>query len=71
LLASQFAQRPGTVKVADANQAARGLQESDLVFIDPPYSGVQYSRFYHVLETIADGGRGPVTEVGRYPTPEF
>lgn len=71
LLASQFAQRPGKAKVADANQAARSLQERDLVFIDPPYSGVHYSRFYHVLETIAQGSCGPVTGVGRYPACEL
>ncbi len=71
LLSHQFAQRPGEAKVADANQAARNLQEGDLAFIDPPYSGVHYSRFYHVLETIAHGSCGAVTGVGRYPAPEF
>ena len=67
LLAGQFAQRPGLAKVADANQVALKLQKGDLVFIDPPYSGVHYSRFYHVLETIARGSCGEVTGVGRYP----
>jgi adenine-specific DNA methylase len=43
------------------------VKEGDLVFIDPPYSGVHYSRFYHVLETIARGTCGPVSGVGRYP----
>jgi adenine-specific DNA methylase len=38
-----------------------------LVFLDPPYSGVHYSRFYHVLETIARGTCGPVHGTGRYP----
>jgi adenine-specific DNA methylase len=37
------------------------------VFIDPPYSGVHYSRFYHVLETITRGKCGPVSGTGRYP----
>jgi adenine-specific DNA methylase len=45
------------------------LEENDLVFIDPPYSGVHYSRFYHVLETIARGECGAVSGVGRYPPP--
>jgi adenine-specific DNA methylase len=71
LLAGQFAQRLGQATVADANQAALQLQKGDLVFIDPPYSGVHYSRFYHVLETIAYGSCGEVTGVGRYPAREF
>ena len=37
------------------------------MFIDPPYSGVHYSRFYHVLESIARGRSGAVTGIGRYP----
>lgn len=70
-LADQFAQKRGKAEVADANQAAEQLQERDLAFIDPPYSGVHYSRFYHVLETIAHGDCGEVTGVGRYPASEF
>lgn len=58
---------PGAAFVSDANNAAKDLTERDLVFIDPPYSGVHYSRFYHVLETIARGWCGPVNGVGRYP----
>jgi len=58
---------PGNAHVADANSAAKKLHKRDLVFIDPPYSGVHYSRFYHVLETIAAGTCGEVTGVGRYP----
>ena len=38
-----------------------------MVFVDPPYSDVQYSRFYHVLESVAVGTVGRVTGVGRYP----
>jgi adenine-specific DNA-methyltransferase len=71
LLSCQFAQQPGEATIADANQTARNLQEGDLAFIDPPYSGVHYSRFYHVLETIAHGSCGPVTGVGRYPAREL
>jgi adenine-specific DNA-methyltransferase len=37
--------------------------------LDPPYSGVHYSRFYHVLETVARGTRGKIDGVGRYPPP--
>lgn len=35
----------------DANQLAKTLN-CDIVYIDPPYNSRQYSRFYHVLETI-------------------
>ena len=42
-------------------------KRQDLVFLDPPYSGVHYSRFYHVLEGVARGEVGEVTGQGRYP----
>jgi adenine-specific DNA-methyltransferase len=61
------AAEPGKADVADANAVAKSLDESDLVFVDPPYSGVHYSRFYHVLESIARGHCGAVEGVGRYP----
>lgn len=67
LLAGQFALEEGQASVGDANAAAGELNEGDLAFIDPPYSGVHYSRFYHVLETIARGTCGEVSGVGRYP----
>ncbi len=35
----------------DANTLASSIN-SDIVYIDPPYSSRQYSRFYHVLENI-------------------
>jgi len=69
-LCPQHAAYAGTAEVADANDAAKSLEAGDVVFLDPPYSGVHYSRFYHVLETIARGWSGPVSGVGRYPPPE-
>mgnify|MGYP001985837192 FL=1 len=57
----------GEAKVQDATAAAATLNSSDLVIVDPPYSGVQYSRFYHVLETVAEGNVDSVSGVGRYP----
>lgn len=60
---------PGRASVADANEAAEDLSDGDLAFIDPPYSGVHYSRFYHVLETLAQGSCGEVSGSGRYPEP--
>jgi adenine-specific DNA methylase len=59
-------ERGQAIKV-DANEMAESLRANDIVFIDPPYSGVQYSRFYHVLESIAEGNCGPVFGTGRYP----
>ena len=57
----------GTSRMEDANALSRELSERDLVFIDPPYSSVQYSRFYHVLETVAFGNEVAVSGTGRYP----
>lgn len=67
ILVSMCALRRGDTKTGDANEIAREVTEEDLVFVDPPYSDVQYSRFYHVLETIARGECGVVSGVGRYP----
>lgn len=66
-ICSQHAQVMGSAIVADAIDSVKSVRSGDLVFIDPPYSGVQYSRFYHVLETIATGYSDAVTGVGRYP----
>lgn len=66
-ISKTHARTVGKAKVGDANKAVSRLRKGDLVFIDPPYSGVHYSRFYHVLETIARGKCGPVSGVGRYP----
>jgi adenine-specific DNA-methyltransferase len=66
-LCDSAARKKGFAQVVDANLLARKLRKGDLVFIDPPYSGVHYSRFYHVLESIARGRSGIVTGTGRYP----
>ena len=70
-LSKLFAQEVGFTQTADANDAADGIRKDDLVFLDPPYSGVHYSRFYHVLESIACGAPGVVTGAGRYPDQSF
>lgn len=67
LLSRKHARVVGQVSVGDANVFAKNLKKGDLVFLDPPYSGVHYSRFYHVLETLARGACGPVGGNGRYP----
>lgn len=66
-IATEYAQQRGRSTIGNANEAAAQLNDRDLVFIDPPYSGVHYSRFYHVLETISRGECGEVSGVGRYP----
>jgi len=52
---------------SDAVNVAAQISETDIAFIDPPYSAVQYSRFYHVLEAIAIGKTGQIEGNGRYP----
>lgn len=66
-LGPTFAQTKGEAVVGDAESAVATLLEGDLVFCDPPYSAVQYSRFYHVLEGIARGGWDEVSGKGRAP----
>lgn len=66
-LAPRFALKKGQTTVRDANELAASLGSDDVAFVDPPYSAVHYSRFYHVLETVARGHCGSVEGVGRYP----
>jgi adenine-specific DNA methylase len=67
VLCGLVAKQIGEAVQRDANLVARNLTEKDLVFLDPPYSGVHYSRFYHVLESVANGRAGQVSGIGRYP----
>jgi hypothetical protein len=62
---------PGRVMVSDASTLLRELEPGDVAFLDPPYSGVHYSRFYHVLETLVAGEFVHVVGRGRYPAPEY
>jgi len=65
----KFAQAMGRGIVGDAETVAAQLKKGDVAFLDPPYSGVHYSRFYHVLETVARGTRSEIAGTGRYPPP--
>lgn len=69
-IAHRHAKIRGSSRQADACEFATELKDRDLVFVDPPYSGVHYSRFYHVLESIAEGETTAVSGVGRYPAKE-
>jgi len=58
----------GEAHVTDAVRFAGNLERGDLAFLDPPYSSEHYSRFYHVLETLAKGDCSEVQGQGRYPS---
>lgn len=66
-VAPRHATELGEAGVADAIVKAAELRSTDLVIVDPPYSAVQYSRFYHVLETVAQRTDLEVVGTGRYP----
>jgi adenine-specific DNA-methyltransferase len=66
-LCSEYAKVQGQAVIADAMDISKNLHSRDLVFVDPPYSAVQYSRFYHVLEALATGAFHAVSGAGRYP----
>jgi len=53
----------------DANLLAKQIQ-TDIVYIDPPYNSRQYSRFYHVLETLTKWDRPELHGVALKPEPE-
>ncbi|MGO8905529.1 MAG: DNA adenine methylase [Solirubrobacteraceae bacterium] len=68
MIAARKANVRGEAMVDDAKHIAESvIAAGDLVFVDPPYSAAQYSRFYHVLETVAKGDCGDVSGEGRYP----
>lgn len=69
-LSERHAKSIGNGFVREANILLEDLKEGDLVFLDPPYSGVHYSRFYHVLETISRNERIFAAGKGRYPAPD-
>lgn len=76
-IAGRSANAAGQGIVGDFTKTISRLQAGDLVFADPPYSGVHYSRFYHVLETITRGteflpeGRGRYPALGERPSSAF
>lgn len=55
----------------DANVLVKNLkQKIDVAFIDPPYNSRQYSRFYHLLETLSKNDKPKLYGVARKPSPE-
>lgn len=53
----------------DANLLAKKIK-TDVVYIDPPYNSRQYSRFYHVLETLTKWDKPKLHGVALKPDPE-
>ncbi len=53
----------------DANLLAKQIQ-TDIVYIDPPYNSRQYSRFYHILETLTKWDKPKLHGVALKPEPE-
>ena len=53
----------------DANLLAKRIS-ADIVYIDPPYSSRQYSRFYHVIETIVKWDKPELFGTALKPKPE-
>ncbi|OIO73583.1 MAG: hypothetical protein AUJ85_07620 [Elusimicrobia bacterium CG1_02_37_114] len=53
----------------DVNLLAKKLK-ADVVYIDPPYNSRQYSRFYHVLETLTKWDKPKLYGVALKPGPE-
>lgn len=53
----------------DANLLAHKIK-CDIVYIDPPYSSRQYSRFYHVLENIVKWEKPELYGTALKPAPE-
>lgn len=53
----------------DANVLAKKIK-TDIVYIDPPYNSRQYSRFYHVLETLTKWDKPKLYGVALKPEPE-
>jgi adenine-specific DNA-methyltransferase len=60
-----------TIKIfrQDANLLAKKIS-ADIVYIDPPYSSRQYSRFYHLIETIVKWDKPKLFGTALKPKPE-
>ena len=53
----------------DSNELAKQI-ETDVAFVDPPYNSRQYSRFYHVMETITKWDKPKLQGVAMKPPEE-
>ncbi len=53
----------------DSNQLVRKVA-ADIFYVDPPYNSRQYSRFYHVYETLVHWDKRPLYGVAMKPKTE-
>ena len=53
----------------DSNQLVKKIK-CDVVYIDPPYSSRQYSRFYHLIETVVKWDKPQLFGTALKPKPE-
>jgi adenine-specific DNA-methyltransferase len=53
----------------DTNVLVKKIK-ADVVYVDPPYNSRQYSRFYHVLETLTKWDKPKLHGVALKPEPE-
>ena len=53
----------------DTNLLAKKIK-ADIVYVDPPYNSRQYSRFYHILETLTKWDNPKLYEVALKPEQE-
>lgn len=69
---TQFRRPSRQDNICDTLDYARALEKylpiADLVYVDPPYSFVHYSRFYHALETLVRYDYPNSEFYGRYRT---
>lgn len=54
------------IEAIDYRTCLRTLEEGTLVYADPPYGTVHYSRFYHALETLVRYDYPDIAYKGRY-----
>lgn len=60
---SDFEHRISTLDYVDC---LRIIEENSIIYADPPYTNVHYSRFYHALETLVKYDHPLVKYKGRY-----
>lgn len=58
-----------TIFREDTNLLAKKIK-ADIIYIDPPYNSRQYSRFYHVLETLTKWDKPKLYGTALKPDPE-
>lgn len=58
-------------KIVNYNEYEKLIKKAGLIYADPPYSDAQYSRFYHVLETLIKYDYPEVEHQGKYRKDRF